>query len=237
MLTLDKILAGGSSGRRGGWMSWVRIAVVCALAASCGSAASASEDRGPFDVAAAVQLADWAREFRSPEALVAAAQMMATLPVTQGEIRKVTASADDREVADPSARPPLEPEVILEEARTLAEALGRRHLSKHLKTLVLPSSRGAEGGAKATFETVKGQGTDAYLVQFEGRSPAEISVVGQGVSDLDLVILDSLGKRVAADAGHRDTAFVSWLPPTAGQYRVEIRNLGSEDNSYLLLTN
>ena len=99
------------------------------------------------------------------------------------------------------------------------------------------TTRGASGGARVSYDSVLAHSTDRYRLTFRGGSFAEVSVVGDGDTDLDLYVYDEHGNRVCSDTGWSDRTYCSWRPRWAGVFSIEVRNLGSVYNRYRLATN
>jgi hypothetical protein len=66
---------------------------------------------------------------------------------------------------------------------------------------------------------------------------AEVAVIGDGDTDLDLYIEDEFGNIIVRDLDYTDRTYVQWTPRWTGAYKVKIRNLGRVYNQYTLLTN
>ena len=98
-------------------------------------------------------------------------------------------------------------------------------------------SRGAVGGAKSVNRTVDGEATNMYEVNFIEGELAEILVVGDGDTDLDLYVFDSLENLIEQDDDYTDRCYVSWVPKWTGKYIIVIKNLGPVYNNFTLMTN
>ena len=73
-----------------------------------------------------------------------------------------------------------------------------------------------------------------YNIVFEAdnraeRKLAEFAVIGNGSSDVDVVVHDETGRRVAVDDRFTDLALVRWVPARTQVYTVRVINLGSAD--------
>lgn len=99
------------------------------------------------------------------------------------------------------------------------------------------ASRGAHRGAIDHADTVYAGSTDVYNITFTGGRQAEILVRGDGDTDLDLYIYDENGNDICSDTMRDDRPYCAFSPRWTGNFRVEIKNLGSVYNNYVLLTN
>jgi len=99
------------------------------------------------------------------------------------------------------------------------------------------SHRGAVNGPSKTYETVKGNCTDIYHINFIGEKLAEIAVSGDGDTDLDLYIYDSNGNLIESDEDYTDDCYVCWVPAWTGRFVVKVVNRGPVYNRYVIITN
>ena len=97
--------------------------------------------------------------------------------------------------------------------------------------------KGRRGGAAVTYDRVLARSTDIYRIVFRGRELAEVCVVGDGDTDLDLYIYDENGNLVCSDTDYTDRNYCSWTPRWTGPFEIEIENLGGVYNRYRLATN
>lgn len=80
-------------------------------------------------------------------------------------------------------------------------------------------------------------GRDFYRIAFRGGEPAEVSVAGDGTTNLDLFVYGTDGQAVCSSERADDKETCRWLPPETAEFTVEVRNLGNQGNSYILWTN
>lgn len=97
--------------------------------------------------------------------------------------------------------------------------------------------RGAEGGAIRHLDVVRPSTIDNYVIRFNGMEIAELAVLGDGSTDLDLEVYDHNGNLIARDVSSIDRCYVRWVPRVTGPFMVKIINLGTTSNAYTLLTN
>lgn len=79
--------------------------------------------------------------------------------------------------------------------------------------------------------------TAPWPVPFYGNALAEVAILGNGTSNLDLKITDDAGNLICQDVGPSDTAYCSFYPAQNGIFQITVNNVGARSNSYLLLTN
>jgi hypothetical protein len=84
-------------------------------------------------------------------------------------------------------------------------------------------------------ERVSANSTDVYNVTFIGGEPAEVFVVGDGDTDLDLFIYDENGNLIDSDTDNTDVCLCEWTPRWTGRFTIKIRNYGSVYNEYTML--
>lgn len=105
------------------------------------------------------------------------------------------------------------------------------------KAMAEATARGRRGGAGEAYDTVRARGTDVWRIVFRGRELAEVCIVGDGDTDLDLYVYDEGGNLICSDTGYTDRAYCSWTPRWTGPFEIEIQNLGGVYNRYRLATN
>ncbi|MCW5765431.1 MAG: hypothetical protein KIT68_05590 [Phycisphaeraceae bacterium] len=96
---------------------------------------------------------------------------------------------------------------------------------------------GAVGGPIQIVDCVRGGYTDIWTVSFEGGKLAQVGVIGDGDTDLDLVVYDEGGHLIGTDVDGTDRCLVQWTPRWTGKFKLHIRNMGRIPNCYRLLTN
>lgn len=81
------------------------------------------------------------------------------------------------------------------------------------------------------------RGTVTYYETFRGGENAEVAIVGNGSTDLDIYVYDNQGRLVTRAIGLTDIEVVRFFVPVTATYRVVIVNLGNVSNRYGLGTN
>ncbi len=80
-------------------------------------------------------------------------------------------------------------------------------------------------------------GRDVWTIPFFGGSLAEVAIVGDGDTNLDLTIADETGAIVCLAAGPEDVAYCDWVPARNGSFTITVTNLGAVENTYQILRN
>src|SRR2546421_7292389 len=83
---------------------------------------------------------------------------------------------------------------------------------------------GSAGGATAKVTVVAGGTSDVYTVTFIGGQRAEVAIVGDGDTDLDLYVYDENGNLIASSDGPSDREAVSWTPRWTGKFKIKVVN-------------
>lgn len=96
---------------------------------------------------------------------------------------------------------------------------------------------GASGGPKESKTSVKANGTDRFEVSFNGGEMAQVTVAGDGDTDLDLYVYDANGNLVAKDDGSSDNCTCRWYPRWDGKFTIKVVNRGDVYNVYEIKTN
>lgn len=99
------------------------------------------------------------------------------------------------------------------------------------------SSRGRVGEVVRLESRLPAGMTDVWEIPFQGNSLAELAILGDGVSNLDVSISDENGDAVCHQVGLSDTLYCDWLPARDGYFYVTVQNTGDAQSRYQLLTN
>ncbi|WP_376988139.1 hypothetical protein [Bosea sp. R86505] len=184
------------------------------------------------DLALGYQLYGIGQERKDPLVVIAAARLIAAVPLADRQREKVERGGTDTAGAD---KKPLDLDAVLTGARTLAA--GDKTLLAMISDVETTASRGRVGGPGRTASGVRAGATDVYTERFRGGQRAEVAVTGDGDTDLDLYVYDENGNLICQDTDFTDRTFCQWNPRWTGFFRIEIVNLGSIRNTYFLATN
>lgn len=189
----------------------------------------------------AADLAAYGRETRNAMALLVAGQIQAEVAATEEARTKTTEgrpappdTAKSGEATRTSAA------ALFAEARTLAgddRALVTQIDNAASRLTRLTAVRGLTTGATTHYDRVLAGTTDIYTLTFRGGELAQVAVIGDGDTDLDLRVYDQNGNLVCSDTDWTDRTLCGWIPAWTGPFRVSIQNLGRVYNDYALMTN
>lgn len=98
-------------------------------------------------------------------------------------------------------------------------------------------TRGRIGGASSTLSRLPGGRTDTWTVPFYGNSYAELAIVGDGDSNLDVLVTDENGNTICYDVSWTDKVYCDFVPAWNGYFYITVQNNGRKRNSYYLVTN
>ncbi len=98
-------------------------------------------------------------------------------------------------------------------------------------------SRGRIGGAVRQLSRLPSGYSDVYQIPYYGGVLAELAIVGDGDSNLDVLVTDENGNTICYDVSYSDKVYCDWVPAWNGYFSVLVENRGRSRNSYYLLTN
>ncbi|VDC25234.1 hypothetical protein [Pseudogemmobacter humi] len=166
--------------------------------------------------------------------VLAAAKLAASVGTEAGGGLKKTTTGEAVGEAGTAPPPPGAEEMF-------ALALDLAQHDDLLSGLVLDAraatGRGRIGGAVSHDSGLAGGRTDTWEIPFKGREYAEISVIGGGGSNLDIVVTDENGNVICFEGGPEDVIYCDFVPVWDGFFYVAVENSGGAQNSYSLITN
>ena len=121
---------------------------------------------------------------------------------------------------------------LLDIARRLDAGLTYSDLSDLLTREVPPAPR----ILRATASTLKPGQSEVWTLPFFGGSQAELAILGDGRSNLDMVVTAADDTHICLDKGSSDTAYCGFALVDNGDVRITISNVGPAPDTYLLLT-
>lgn len=102
---------------------------------------------------------------------------------------------------------------------------------------VMPSLADAVGGPQANTFRLEARSYRTFTVSFVGGRKAEVALLGDGDTDLDLQVYDENGNLVASDEDDTDRCYVSWTPKWTGPFTIKVVNHGWVHNIFRIATN
>jgi len=216
--------------RIGGW-TWIGASLAIGLLFGGAAVATAGQDavltpaaRGVTQVLTAAELAAWGRDRSDAGALIMAARLLAEVPVRQSD----------------GETPFLTPTSLLDEAAAMAgdnpgvvDAIDR--LRDPLTRGVRSSMFGA--GPVLTVKSLQARERWAFDVEARGGEILRVAAIGDGDTNIDLVVRDARGAVVCRD-GFGDHYPVCTVSPRAGgQMQVDIVNRGDVWTKVQVLSN
>jgi hypothetical protein len=189
-------------------------------------------------LATAHELFDLARRRRDPVLAIAALRLAAGVESHPIERRPVeVVGGQPSEKVDSLG--PLEADTMAAYTTQLArqDPALRRMIDM---AMTFGGSRGRLAGPGVMRGRIDARGRHVYFGQdtvFRAGEPAQILLVGDGDSNLNLVVLDELGNEICRRDGPSDREFCSWTPRWTGPYRIVVLNDGSVWSNFTLRTN
>jgi len=225
--------------------SVLALTVACAIGSAVAAADRNRVDqeqstRGVLtDVVLAQELFAYGSAARDPLAVITAARIAA------GAAPQETARTKDEqggEMAAAETAPktneagPPELATMLETARDLAGDDAR--LQDMIKDVAEFSTRGRAEGPLRHRDEVRAQATDIYRdLHFRSGELAEVMVIGDGDTRLELAISDDGDQEICRKIGYANILSCSWVPRFPGAFTIRVANLGRVYNRYDLYTN
>ncbi len=166
--------------------------------------------------------------------VLTAAKLAAGVELKETDRKKETkgdAPAEDTE----GAEAPIDAAAMMAKARELAGE--DETLVGLIEDAEAEGSRGRIGGASSTLSRLPAGMTDVWEIPFYGESYAEIGVLGDGDSNLDVLVTDENSNTICFDVSRSDKVYCDFTPAWNGYFYVTVQNTGSVRNSYYLMTN
>ena len=188
-------------------------------------------------VTIAYQLATQALASADFDALLAAIRQIKAAGDGGGEALAKDGGGADFEPKAGGAAPRSVDELIAE-ARKLAG--NDAEMLAKVAELDQSAERGRVGGPRYITTRVGAYSTDRWNTDgmwFRGGELAEVGIIGDGDTDLDLFVYDENGNVICSSETYSDTEYCSWGPRWTGPFLVIVRNFGSVWNEYTLMTN
>lgn len=188
-------------------------------------------------VTMAQELANYGYQHKDALSLLTAAQIISNTPVSALKIESKTSEGgiEDKPKTEQLVADLLNPEKLVADAKIFGKE--DPQILALAGKITFDKSRGAVDGPSEGYERVMAKGTDVYRIAFYGKVPAEVAVVGDGDTDLDLYVFDENGNLIGKDDDYTDRCYVSWMPQWTGSFIIKVINRGTVYNNYGIATN
>ncbi len=187
------------------------------------------EAKAVIAISAARQMAEYGREHKSPEALIAAAKVLGTSEFAQGKVAPESKVGKAEKVTGTEGLD--EANKLLDEATKLAKTDHLKGVIAQVRDDLKEVKRGAIGGPRTFngfFTGTPNDRMDTYYIRVYGGESTYVSVGGynasQGGLDLDLSVVNSNGQVVASDSSVGPNGNVSFYAPYDGNYTIRVTN-------------
>ena len=222
------------------------VVLVCFLCtplfAQVGTAGAKPESETPATPAlralqTANALASYGYKSDSPSALICAAEILVQTQ-TQAMASKGAAKDETADATKKAERPEYTAEKLLADAKKLAA--GDKTVLAYaaaVEKAMKGKTRGAVGGPRYQVDKVGAGGQITYTLAFEAGKLAEVLVVGDGDTDLDLYVFDQNNNLIVYDEGYSDQCYVRFVPRWTGNFYIVVKNRGRVYNRFQIATN
>ena len=223
------------------------VVTMCAMLVSCTQPAAQTEEKEYMEdsffsdvegLHIACNLAKYGYKTGSPSALIEAADIFAFLDPWDFDAA-AEKGPDNANETEKVENVQFHPEQLIADARELTDdphllAIADKVLAE-LNSEILPC--GARSGANYAYGRVSARSYVCYDLTCYASRIAEVSVVGDGDTDLDLYIYDEDDHLIASATDYTDDCFVRLYPRRTALYRVKIVNRGGVYNNYVIAVN
>ena len=197
-----------------------------------------SDIKPPSEDLANLQLANNLARYgyaaESPSALIGAAEIMIRV-----QTQALKAEIERSQGAQAQAvEQEYNPAALLADAKKLAKGNSTMiSWANDVEKALNSRTRGAVGGPKEGCDIARGGESIKFLIDFRANQLAEVLVIGNGATVLDIFVYDKNGKLVARTDVYTADAYINWVPGYTGTYQVVVKNTGSFNNLFGILTN
>ena len=184
------------------------------------------------------ELAKYGYAKNSPLALAQAAEMI-NASQARALDSTVTKEGEKKEnVGEKVSKVKLDIATLLADAISLAgDDVKLIAVIEDVKQSVATASRGRYEGPGTGVRRVSAGSYVSDIITFDGLALAEVAIIGDGDTDLDLFVYDENGNLIGSDLDYTDDCYVSWIPKRTGNFLVKVINRGKVYNDYTLVTN
>ncbi|MBR6017964.1 MAG: hypothetical protein IK073_05035 [Paludibacteraceae bacterium] len=191
----------------------------------------------------AMDLAQYGYRVESADALIKAADILASTPkVDMPEEQVAEKNNPEAKVEDKdNDKGEITAEKLIADAKEMAgddaHLLAMAADVEKKIAAASESTRGAVNGPIEHYDRILARDYDLYYIPFRAGEIAEVAVIGDGDTDLDLYVYDANGNLIVSDTSYSGNCYVSFLPYVTSNFTIKIVNRGNVYNNYVLLTN
>ena len=186
-------------------------------------------------------LANYAYANNDPLSILNATKILIKLNVSEiapdkvEEYKKINEKTQQSKIANI-----LDPLSLINEARKMTKDEHLLALANNIEKDYFDrkkSGRGTPEGPKSDYKTVAGLDSLNYWITFEGESLAEIAVIGNSKTNLNVYIYDEENNLITKDDKIGDNCYVKWRPRWTGSFKIRVENKGKLLNKFLIAIN
>lgn len=166
--------------------------------------------------------------------LIQAVEIYARLCVSDDTgLRLKRISSDTEPVVQPTTEVSFDMDQLIADATRFAD--GDENLLALIQSL--GGTRGAETGPKRVHDVVPAKDIHSFEITFKGDEYAMIYLNGDGASNLELSLYDSMGHLITKDRNGSYDCVITFTPIDTADYIINVKNLGGSACKYVLATN
>jgi len=174
------------------------------------------------------QLANYGYTHKDPLALLTAARIIASNPVS--EFKSESDQSEKNEVIPAkSIVNLLNPKKLLEDAIQMSE--NDPTIVSLTEQITFTKSKGTPEGPQVLRGFIGPLVKDEYTAVFMGNELAEVAVIGDGSADLDLYIYDMNNNLITSDIRSLTEAYCAFVPYFTTTFRIVVKNVSSTYSS------
>ncbi len=184
------------------------------------------------------ELAVYGYSKNSALALAQAAEILCEMDLRKLEVSKSEEGTKNENTGEKKGKVTLNVDTLLADATIMAgDDATLLALVNGVKKIATAGTRGRSAGPAEVSRTVSSNSSYTDYINFDGSALAEIGIIGDGDTDLDIYVYDENDNLIVKDDDNSGHCYVSWYPRYTGLFRVKVINRGDVYNNYTLLTN
>jgi len=191
------------------------------------------------ETALAHSLISYGRKHKRPEALLAAARILASQPEPKKMKDKPKTerhTKEGKEEKKTEVKRDNSPEGLVAEARKMAPK-GKEvgGAATWIAREIQEIKRSPVGGPRRGYYRVPAFSTNTHTITMRGREQFVVAISGDGDTRLDLYVYDENDNYCTSHVGPGDDKIVYWVPAWTGRFQIKVVNRGSVYNDYLFI--